>query len=407
MSLVRLFYNSIDVQPSVLIHHFIHYLGFYIEEITEKQNNKNNISIADIYIISNNPIQKENIQSLDEEKTIFILKDKLKVDEHLIRCISYNDDTEYAFLCKLLDNLSDITNNKKEYKTLLQNDDKQIAKFYTDNRLLQASLFTRYFYKQKALYGMAMEFYSRFLHDMDEYSTDLFRYAKLYAKYEVNLICKRNSLGYHFNSDELLNECENLLKDYTDNEELHLLRAGILYELQENYAQALEYYGDIEIKYCTYAKFQRGKILGTYYNEYNNAIRCLEQVDVYSSIYCKVLYQLGKCYDNQRQYDIAIETFHKIYSYFREKYIKHLLSPLELEYMYKSVMQIAIICKMQLGDYKSAYVYNDLANEIIGNMPIDKYIHQVWKEAEEIEGLIPEIKKTVKENIKIDLDRVY
>ena len=53
MDLIRLFFNSIDVEISILLIHFLHYLGFYIEKIEEKGMRSEAESLVDIYIISN------------------------------------------------------------------------------------------------------------------------------------------------------------------------------------------------------------------------------------------------------------------------------------------------------------------------------------------------------------------
>ena len=49
MELVRLYYNSMDVRPSVLVRHFVRYLGLYVEENIEK-GKMNSHSLTDIYL---------------------------------------------------------------------------------------------------------------------------------------------------------------------------------------------------------------------------------------------------------------------------------------------------------------------------------------------------------------------
>lgn len=40
MDVIKLYNSDIDIQPSVMLHHFLRYLGFYIEEAVEKQRTK-------------------------------------------------------------------------------------------------------------------------------------------------------------------------------------------------------------------------------------------------------------------------------------------------------------------------------------------------------------------------------
>lgn len=50
MEIVRIYYNSIDIQPRLILHHFLRYLGLYVEEVTEGMHSRGE-SLVDIYIV--------------------------------------------------------------------------------------------------------------------------------------------------------------------------------------------------------------------------------------------------------------------------------------------------------------------------------------------------------------------
>ena len=74
MDFVRMYYNSIEVMPKILISHFLRYMGFYIEEIADGTQPSNKVSSLDVYILSKE-YEKQNqgcITISDIEKSIII-----------------------------------------------------------------------------------------------------------------------------------------------------------------------------------------------------------------------------------------------------------------------------------------------------------------------------------------------
>lgn len=421
MDIIKLYNSDIDIQPSVMLHHFLRYLGFYVEEVVDDSQNDETESIADIYIISNGFMDKREEKAFiaDEEKTILILKDDWNVDEGLIRCVNYDEENQKRFLMRFTEKLAELLEEYVgEGLCLLQSDINWreimqfIAEVYADSELLQASLFTRCFYKQNTLYHMAMRRYGRFTKKIEDsgiawFSEDFIQYVLLYAKYEVDLICKKNHFENHFDAEDMLQRCDELLEEYSENEELQLLRADILFELQDKWLLACDRYAEPAVGHCAYADYKRGKIFRSYLEEYDNAKLILKRAIRKNRLYYNAWYQLGECYETQGDYTKAIEVFEEIYKILKRKYKQQLLAPMEMEYLYKGVMKIAAIYKTRMTDYTSAAVYNELAMEIRGAHAMDKYIEAVWDGAGDVPGLIEAIYKATMEHMNIKLEKIY
>lgn len=78
---------------------------------------------------------------------------------------------------------------------------KEITKTYLLSDLMQSSLFNRCFYKQTNFYKMAVNSFRKFIGQLESQDTHfekagLLQYALLYAKYELNIICKNNLYNY-------------------------------------------------------------------------------------------------------------------------------------------------------------------------------------------------------------------
>lgn len=422
MDLIKLYYSNTDIKPRVLLGHFLRFLGFYVESITSEKNLREDVdSLVDIYIIGNDFAESNRklLDSIEEEKTILILKEGWASLDESVKKIMYSEVSESQFLCELIDDISDIIYDAgKEFNCLFEDLKqwelvaKQVAQRYSNNQILKSSLFTRCFYKQEDLYHWAMHRYLKFIRQIEGveeklYDTDALKYVLLYSKYEVNLICKMNSFKPRFDAQNMLVECEELLCKYDKNEELHILKADILYELCEEYLDACDSYADIDIVHCSYANMKCGKIVKEYLGEYDKAIQILEKAIQKQEKYYQAWYQMADCYERMGEFKKAIEKFSCIIDGLKEKYDRHILSPLELEYLYKSIMRIAIIYKLRFVDYTSANQYNNLAEKIRNDNAIGGYVDLLWGTDGKFDELIEKIYETIEEHVNIKLEEIY
>lgn len=421
MDVVKLFYSEMDIQPVVLLHHFLRYLGFYVEENPTDQEDMT--SLADIHVISDEYLQAgdSDLEIPEEETTIFVLKDGWNVESEVIKIIYYNSDVQGIFLEQLVQHLCDILEDAGDgTSTLIQGNInwrawvRHIAGAYQENGLLEASLFSRSFFKKNYLFIRARDRFQAFLDDLDDgrdnlSDSGLYKYASLYAKYELDMTCNKNYLEYLFPPEELLEECEDLLIMYGQNRELHLLRADIVYELQDKPWKADDLYADECLGKCAYAYYKRGKILRTFFQEYDNAEQSLRFAISKKPDYYDAKYQLAECCERQSKYKQAIDMFADIYRGLEQKYKRHLLAPMELEYMYKALMKIASIYKNRLIDYDAAHMYDDFAQMVREEHAFDGYVEEVLEQVPDRERseLIQCIEETMMEQIDLKLEKIY
>lgn len=422
MDLIKMYCSDADIKPKVLLGHFLRFLGFYIESITNEKNIREEVeSLIDIYIIGDEFTEQNDglLDYMENEKTILILKDGWTfVDEH-VRSIRYDGLSEQNFLLELVQHISDIIYHQdKEYECLFQNLKQWellanwVARNYSRNQLLKAQLFTRCFLEQDEYYYSAMNSYKNFIDSIEVfqrhlYDFDYWEYVLLYAKYEVNLICKKNNFVQKYDNNDLLNQCELLLEMYEENEELHLLKADILYELLEENVDACNTYTNLEISHCAYAKLKSGKIFKDYLEDYMSAILVFKSAINEQKNYFQVWYQLGDTYEKIGEYKKAVYAFNSILQILNEKYKKRILAPLELEYLYKATMRIAIIYKLYLMDYQTAEQYNRMAIYIKEKSPIEEYVKLMWEDDEEYESIILKINEAIEEHVNIKLEEIY
>ena len=424
MELVRLYCNSMDVRPSVLVRHFVRYLGLYVEENSEK-GNTSSYSLADIYLVSNEFFGDEdtNLEIPYEDKAILIMMDGFRTDDSRVKTVYYSGDSAHdrEFLYHLSFVLNDVIESYGLDLPILMQSDKNfrgviesIIDAYVSTNLLQASLFGRCFYREVALCNIMIEKYEKFIARLEkEYfsmeKSDLLEYAVMYAKYELDLICKKNLRNFCYASGDLLDKCLELLDRHIGNEELYLLKADIQYELQDRWLWACDDFANPHISHCAYADYRRGKIFRAYLEEYDSAEYLLKRAVQRKKDYIDAWYQLGICYEKEAKYQKAIQSFNQIKSILSKKYNKHLLAPIEVEYLYNAVMRVAVIYKIKYWDYGSAYAYNDLAESIRDSNVIEGYLDQLWIGIEEMENeeVYQMIDNALKQEIDIKLDKIY
>lgn len=423
MDIVRIYYNSIDVQPHALLHHFLRFLGFYVDERTDGKEPEDIQSVVDIHIISDAYVQSDAGECIypNSEKTIFILKDGWKLNDGVGWVINYAALTQDVFLFQLTEIICEIIGRNRDGAALLMRSGVQwkktvryITNKYIEHDMFESVVLTRCLYRKNSVIDRESRRYRAFVNDLSNvmdtlFESDLIRYTALCAQYEFDMVCKRNLLELIYSPAVMLEECEALLEYYVGNEELYLLKADILFELQNKWVDACDEYANEHIAQCAYANYKRGKIFGTLLKEYENAGLCLRYALQKKEDYCYAWYQLGECYEAGAKYASAIEAFEKVYDILKENYSAHLLEPLELEYMYKSVMKIAAIYKTRLNDYGSAHMYSNHAKLIWEEHAFDRYIDHVLEieDGQAKASLLEEIDDAAWRQVNFVLEEIY
>lgn len=422
MELVRLYYNSIEVKPKVLIHHFLRYLGLYIEESAGDNESYPISSVADIYYIGSRSEYESKVLSFaGSSKAILIFKDGImseqeKADNYIIY---REDEQDSCFFNELIKHLCGVLSYQNEengsllrYNHRLEEALKCVSKAYVNNNIMQSTLYTRCFYKQEELYRRALKHYTAFVEQMsklqvEEDNMDMMKYIISYSKFEVNLICKNNSYEFLYPVEDLLAVCQELAKKYSSNEQIHILTADIKLELEERWLEASEEYASAQLAHCAYAYYKWGRIVRKYLKDYESALPILKKAVELKPDYFAAWYQIGMCLEKKSDYFGAIKAFQKIGGILERKYKNHLLAPVELEYLFKALMKMAQIYKTELGNYVTAYAYSDLAESVKVEAGDTTYLSHVWGEALKDPDIVKIIRDKIEQKLDVQLCQMY
>lgn len=393
MELIRLFHSNVDIKPKVLLSHFLRYLGFYVEEIAEGTEPSKVDSIADIYILSKAYV-KEHQTTIDValgRKTILICKDGLEIDDKSVFSLKHDDKkTDKTLLNEVVSCLSDIieemyfgsegllVNSAKDIKRVFT----AVANAYTGNNILQTSIYVRCFYKNPTLLEIGLAQYKGFYNSLTAPGLSgiggyLLDYARSYAQFEVDVICRKNSCKAIYPVPELIATCLKLLQKYPDNEQVRILLADVYLELEDTWAKAGNEYGDIHLAHCAYANYKRGRILRKYAEDYDSAEEIQRWALKRKEDYYPSWYQIAMCQKTKGGYHNAVVFFGRVCEILGRKYQKHILSPIELEYLYKSVFEIVQINRLFLKDLISADKYEGMLADLEEEANQTAYLEEI------------------------------
>lgn len=421
MDFVRMYYNSVEVMPKILISHFLRYMGFYIEEITDGTEPSSKESSLDVYIVSEEDVKQNQggIRINDIEKSIIIwIKDDPAKIENNDQFVIYQprQNMERQFLNDFLDKYIEIFQKQKSEKPRLlgsvhdmQGTLKTIMKLYLSCEILQCSIYTRCFYEQDGLYWRAFDNYTSFIDEVQKWTgedckSDLVKYVTAYAEYELDIICKKNFRKLYYPVKELVHQSYKLVEKYRENEQILILKADIDLELDDFWSGAANEFADAYLVECAYAHYKRGRIIRKYTNMYDLAINYEKWAIRYKKDYFSAWYQIAVCYESQGNYEEAVKAFEQICLILDKKFNKHLLSPIEIEYLYKAVVGIARIENDRLGNIYRAELYRNLAKEVIKEVQNTNYLNEVWSNAAQIKigrkNIATVIEDTMRRNLE-------
>lgn len=423
MDLIRIFYSPFDIKPESLLRHFFRSIGFYVEEIADDARPAGGSSVADLYIISSDyaPEFEQRMGALHAEKTIFIFKDGWSADglSRLMQAVDYDGSGDDVFLYDVIAALDRVmVQTGVPYDRLIQSTAQwqdmveAVARVYLQNDIIRVVQYSRYFYRQARLFDIAFDHYMAYIDDLERIAETfgrcaLIQYIIAYAKYELNYVCKQNLYQCMFDPEELSSVCESLLASYESNEELYFLLADIHFELQGKWQRSCGEYEDIRVSHCAYGDYKCGRIVRKNLKEYDKAIIVLKRAVQMKPDYHEALYQLASAYEDQGRFSEAIRHYTRIVKILRRKYRRHLLSPLEMEYLYKALMEMSLISQYSFGDAAAGREYSAMADEVRGEIADDTYLSLIWPAALDDESMVQVIKDAMYEHIDMVLEKVY
>jgi len=155
-------------------------------------------------------------------------------------------------------------------------------------------------------------------------------------------------------------------------------KADINLELENRWTWAGNEYGDVHLFHCAYAQYKRGRILRQYAQDYKSAFTLQKYVISCKSDYVAAWYQLALCFEAEGRFKEEVDALEKICEILNKKYQEHLLAPIELEYLYCTVLRIAQIDRVYLGNWLAASEYEKAANALKRESNSVKYLQLFW-----------------------------
>ena len=422
MDSIRLYYGSDCMQPKLLLSHFFRCIGFYVEEISGQARVSKAEPAAEIYLISFEYVQEHGklINFEKPENKILICFGGFRTDafEEGLQVIDWKENNDLGLLQDVIRALNAILQSKKEqpdhiysgckaWKDLVE----AAARFYVKNELMPIIRYSHYFYGEKHLFQRIYRAYTQYIADLqslDEFlQEDLLQYMILYAKFELDLSCKKNHYILWTDSKGLIVECETLIKKYNTNEELRIMLADARFELENDWLQALDDYQFPGLWHCRYSYLKCGRIVRLYMKEYVSAINILKKALEFKSDYFEAEYQLAECYEAMGLYTKACTVYENIMKQFKQKYSVHMMSPFELEYLYKAMVKIALISQNHLLDLLTASEYVKESEKLKKEITNHKYLELIWPGVMEDDELIAAIDRVIADRMKVQWDKFY
>lgn len=414
MDRIRMFYSNLDTKPRILINHFSRYLGFYVEDIAENTKESDVESLIDIYIVSDAYVTQSG-QSLDiknKEKTIMIYMDGwISNEQEKIRYISYDGLNDEEFLKQLWQRMSDILSGRLNIsRRLIGNLEvanqtvPQFIKLYVNNDILQMAVFSRCTPAHRDMFRMAARNYIHFIREIEELSScfledKLTKYMELLAIYEIDMICKVNSYQIYKLPEVVQKKCEDLLREYADNEELHIIRADISLHLNGVWKQAGNEFLDIRLKECAYACLRRGDIQRNFVRDRDAALYEYESAVEKKGDYFIAWFQMGECAKEQMEYRKAVRAYSKVVEILKERRRNHVLAPQEIKYHFMAALEIANIYEVVFQDWEVARRYVKLSQLVRKETVSSGYFRAVWDDETALTRFFPFIEDKLNEEL--------
>lgn len=406
MDLIRLYCDIKDIKIKNLINHFMRCLGVYVEEIYYKdiQGEHKGPSLFDVYVITSF-YEGRSVEIENKDTTIMILDNQYDVDEQsagIKKILFYKYKTSGEFLKAFAEKIKSFLNVPMKFEKRLLYGNKnfetqinQIAELYVENQIFQSSVYARYFFENEDRFYWGINHYIQYISDLKklndgENQSDLLTYTISYAMYEADVFCKKHLYELFYPTDEILYNCSELLKKYESNEEICILIADVHLELLDSWAKAANEFGNINLMYCSYAHYKRGRILRKYADDVDNALVSIKNALKLNRYYYNAWYQYAMCYDEIGDYAQENYALHQISDILQEKGKANMLSPIEMEYLSKSISRIQQINYEKMYDMGYEKTFQEMKEDIQnaqGGSGYIKYMNFVEPE----KGIIPDV----------------
>lgn len=220
--------------------------------------------------------------------------------------------------------------------------------------------------------------------DISDWGDDLHRviqYSILKLAVESNIYSKRSDTQYIYDSYELLNNCNKLIKSDDFGYSFALLAGEINTYILNNNNKAYSYYIDIckrEDAFNAYAYYLKGQYWKEFGLDIDTAIKYFQKSIKIYPLYYRAWYMLGCMYIKLDQIDNALKAFETVKQIIMPRYNRDVMRPREYDCLCKSCRYIAEIYREKNMDdiaLKELMFAEALWNHI--NMGDNKYFSQI------------------------------
>lgn len=369
---ICLTYVDSDIRPAKYLISFFRVIGIYVYEriILGSNNEKTKFPQIDLdinIVILGSDMAKELIEQYGTENTFFILmRDGKVLDDNYV--VIGKDKTNNDILTCLLDVLSNkYLQFSSEKKNILK-----MAKIFENNKLAETILGTRYFPPDENIYDKLCLNYEKAINEISDYILEdkkenikgnFLWFAMAYLGYEYNYCRKRLKLGFLYRPDNLLEIVDELQEGYNGRwSSLFLLKAQIYGDLKEKARKAYEIYDEATPgEYNAFAWYKMGSIWQQLYKDEIIAARHFKQAMRINPSYYRAVYKTAECYHMLRRFRESETLYKRVIILLTNNYNKGILSPMDIEYLYKANINIAKIEATQYGDiFEAIRIYNAL-----------------------------------------------
>jgi tetratricopeptide (TPR) repeat protein len=276
------------------------------------------------------------------------------------------------------------------------------AKIYVDNKIMNLSLSSKYFYTDESLEEQHKkskqyeDIIESIFEKLQEYNvnwgdigTIYLQYAALYMVYEGDLYCIKNKQPLLYTGESIVEVCNILLEnksvEVVYGSSIYMLLAQIQEDLLEDVNNAYSNYLPACKNYNAYV-FYRKALYWYKQRDYKKATDYLAKSVLIYPWYYRAWHMLGICYSEQEDWIEALRMFEYVEIILMPRLTKKRIRPMEIEYLFKAENQCG-------------YIWNKRGNNIQKSIVANLLAEKVWKAIDDSE-FIPIICDNNKSEIK-------
>lgn len=247
-----------------------------------------------------------------------------------------------------------------------------IANIFDKCCITETLLGTRYFYPDKNNYEILCPNYKNAIEQIVEVLKNNYRnnvnsnflwFAMAYLGYEYNYYCKRLNQGFRFSHKDLLGTADDLWKSEKEVwKSVILLKAQVYDDLEGKAPQAYEFYKmSVVGKFNAFAWYKMGNIWQKKYRDRVIALKHFEQAVRINPLYYRAVYKVAECNLGLENIAEARDAYWKVIEILQNRYKRVLLCPIDVEYLYKSYVNLARIEVNKYGDiFEAMRIYEQI-----------------------------------------------